>query len=148
MTDADLRTIDDALIRMRRMWTSPSRIRDADLGDVDMSTMWIVHFLSEHGGHATISTLAQDLDVAHSTASRLVARAEAVGAVDRTADPDDSRTVQVGLTARGRRLADEGLRFRLRLLSRATADFTPAEREKFADLLRRFAHADKPKGTP
>jgi DNA-binding MarR family transcriptional regulator len=87
------------------------------------------------------------MDVAQSTASRLVARAERAGAVTRKASPEDHRRVVVAPTPAGKRLAETGLEFRLAILQRATSDWTAAERQAFADLLTRFARNTDTKGT-
>lgn len=134
-----LERIDDALIALRHLWTAPPRINDSDLGVVEMSTIWVVDCLRRSAG-ATVAELASQLDVAHSTASRLIARAEKTGAVVRTADPDDQRRVLVQLTPAGRRLAANALEYRLGSLQEATADWTDQDRATFAHLLTRFTH--------
>lgn len=52
----------------------------------------------------TPSKLAQTLHVDRGTLSTMLARLEARGLIERTQDPRDGRRVQVGLTARGRKL--------------------------------------------
>jgi DNA-binding MarR family transcriptional regulator len=53
-----------------------------------------------------MSALAEHLGLDRSTLSGLVARAEARGLLQRTADADDGRAVEVALTADGRVFAD------------------------------------------
>ncbi len=164
---SDLARIDRALVGLRHLWSTPPRIEDPALGSIDMSTIWIVDALIHAegsgewvGGDAnrddanrgdraepgtggqpqlTIGALAQALDVAHSTASRLVDRAQASGAVVRGRSSTDARTVSVQVTGPGRELARTARAFRAAHLLRATAGWTESERATFADLLSRFA---------
>ncbi len=54
----------------------------------------------------TIGTLAERLVVKHNTAVELLDRLEAVGLVQRDADPNDRRVVLVSITQRGRAMLD------------------------------------------
>lgn len=137
-----LEDIDEALIALRHLWAAPPRIDDPDLGTVEMSTIWVVDRLRRNPGQ-TVAELAGQLDVAHSTASRLIARAEQTGAVVRMPDPHDQRRVTVHLTPAGRDLAAVALEYRMRTLEAATADWTDTERASFAHLLTRFANREE-----
>ncbi len=141
MTEDSLHTIDDALIALRHLWSTPPQLHDAAMGTVDMSTLWVVDGLRRGPTDAemTVSDLARHMGVAHSTASRLVARAEEVGTVRRAISATDHRRVAVLLTDKGRELARAGLKFRLSFLHSITEDWTSAERADFARLLDRFA---------
>jgi DNA-binding MarR family transcriptional regulator len=140
----DLERIDSALIALRHLWSIPPRIEDPALGQVEMSTIWVVDSL-RHGIPGSVADLAASMGVAHSTASRLVARAEQAGAVVRGPDPDDQRRTTVTLTDAGRHLALTALQYRLAVLRRATRTWTPADRSTFAALLTRFAHGEEPR---
>lgn len=141
MTEDSLHTIDEALIALRHLWSTPPRLHDTTLGAVDMSTLWVVDGLRRGpaDGEMTVSDLARHMGVAHSTASRLVARAEEVGTVHRFTSTTDHRRVAVHLTATGRELALAGLEFRLGFLRSVTEDWSSDERATFAELLARFA---------
>ena len=70
-----------------------------------MSTLWVVDGLRRGPTDAemTVSDLARHMGVAHSTASRLVARAEEVGImVRRATSATDHRRVAVLLTTRAK----------------------------------------------
>ncbi len=136
---AGLAQMDRALIGLRHLWRTPPQVQDPALGRIDMSTVWIVDALAQAQGELTIRDLAVVLDVAHSTASRLVDRAEACGAIVRARARTDARMVAVRLTGPGQELARTSRAFRGRHLHRATAGWTDAERSTFADLLTRFA---------
>jgi DNA-binding MarR family transcriptional regulator len=142
---ADLARIDAALLGLRHLWAGPPARRAAGADGVEMSTVWIVDALvraAEAGAPGlTVGDLAAALDVAHSTASRLVDRAVAAGMVERGRSAHDGRAVTCVLTPAGRALAAESHAFRLAYLHALTADWTPGERATFADLLGRFAAA-------
>lgn len=150
MPEDPLLVIDEALIALRHLWTTPAHLHDPDLGTVDMSTLWVVDGLRRQSPDQehTVSDLAAHMDVAHSTASRLVARAEDAGAIVRRPSANDRRRVAVELTPAGSRLAAAGLEFRLAILRHATHNWTPHEHQTFADLLARFARSAHTKGTP
>lgn len=137
----DLDRIDRALVGLRHLWTGPLTIDDPALGALDMSTVWIVDALSrsESGSEVTIGELAEAIDVAHSTASRLADRAESSGTVVRRPSSQDSRRVTVELTDQGRLLAQTARRFRAGYLDRVMTGWTAADRHRFAELLSRFA---------
>ncbi len=138
-----LADLDTALIGLRRLWAAPARLNDPALGTVEMSTIWIVDALDRraHLAEVTVADLAAALDVAHSTASRLVDRAQAAGCVSRTPSATDHRRTAVALTPTGRTLAESARSARTGYLATVTADWTPEQHRALADLLARLAHA-------
>lgn len=135
-----LRGIDAALIGLRHLWSAPPRLDDPQLGRVEMSTVWVAEALARpDAGEATVNDVAAELDVAQSTASRLVDRAERAGVVTRSRSSRDARRVVLSLTPVGHTLAARSSTFRLEYLNRVTADWSLEERRTFADLLTRFA---------
>jgi DNA-binding MarR family transcriptional regulator len=154
--DPVLADLDAALIGLRRLWAAPPRLADPTLGQVEMSTIWIVDALDRLVDRAEVSVadLATAIDVAHSTASRLVDRAEAAGAVTRHPSATDSRRTAVALTPIGRTLATVARQARTSYLHRVTSDWNDEQRATLADLLTRLAAAvhhtppHPPGGTP
>jgi DNA-binding MarR family transcriptional regulator len=142
-----LARIDAALLGLRHLWAGPPARQAAGADGVELSTVWIVDALvrAEQAGpgsaELTVRELAEALDVAHSTASRLLDRAVAAGMVARRRSAQDGRAVTCTLTPAGRSLAEESRAFRLAYLTALTADWSAAERAAFADLLGRFAEA-------
>ena len=108
-----------------------------------MSTVWVVEAIDQGGSSdgLSVAELAEALDVAHSTASRLVDRAAEAGTVTRESSPIDARKVVVSLTPAGQALANESRSFRMDYLARVTATWTTADQGSFATLLARFAEA-------
>ena len=141
--DRALADLDTALIGLRRLWAAPPRLTDPACGPVEMSTIWIVDALDrlDDRPEVAVADLAVAIDVAHSTASRLVDRAEAAGAVTRHASTRDARRTTVALTPTGRTLAQVARTARTTYLAGITADWTPDQRATLADLLTRLADA-------
>ena len=85
----DLQLLDEALVRLRRLWTASRASVVDELGRrVEMSSVLVVEACARAGSHATevtVGDVAAFLDVEPSTASRMVDRAEAAGLVRRTA---------------------------------------------------------------
>jgi DNA-binding MarR family transcriptional regulator len=148
-----LADLDTALIDLRRLWAAPARLNDPTLGTVEMSTIWIADALDRRADlpEVTVADLAAALDVAHSTASRLVDRAQAAGCVLRNPSATDSRRTALALTPTGRTLAQSARTARTGYLAAVTADWTPEERRSLADLLTRLAttvHSTPPHPDP
>lgn len=141
--DPALAHLDTALIGLRRLWAAPPRLPDPALGAVEMSTIWIVDALDRVHDlpEVTVADVAAAIDVAHSTASRLIDRAEAAGCVSRHRSTTDTRRTVVAATPAGRALAGVARTARTDYLATVTADWTPDERRTLAELLSRLALA-------
>lgn len=147
--------LDDALIRLRRLWSGavPRRSVMADrVPPVEMSTVLVVNAIHRlqavrPGGEVaeatevTVADVAGHLDVASSTASRLVDRAVTATMVTRRASATDTRRVALSLTARGQELLAAAGEFRLSYLEQVLDGWTAADVDAFAMLLDRFAAA-------
>lgn len=142
--DESLREIDAALIGLRRLWSAPPRLDDPQLGRVDMSTIWVAEALvrlTDGARETTVCEVASVLDVAPSTASRLVDRAERSGVVRRGRSAADARRAALTLTSAGRELAGRSAGFRLGYLDRVTRTWPPQQRRRFAQLLTDFVNS-------
>ncbi|MGV8910921.1 MAG: MarR family winged helix-turn-helix transcriptional regulator [Propionicimonas sp.] len=147
--------VDDALIRLRRLWTGTAQ-RPATSArrkpTVEMSTVLVVdaiHRLQVMAldGEVTVAAIADRLDVAASTASRIVDRAVTASMVARGASSVDPRRVALTLTPRGQKLLAEAGAFRRSFVAGVLDGWTEAEADAFAELLDRFAtavHRDPP----
>lgn len=141
--DPALADLDAALIGLRRLWATPPRLPDPALGVVEMSTIWIVDALArlDHLPEVTVADVAAAMDVAHSTASRLIDRAETARCVSRHRSATDTRCTVVAATPAGQALAGVARTARTDYLAALTADWTADQRRALADLLSRLAHA-------
>jgi DNA-binding MarR family transcriptional regulator len=145
--DADLDRIDAALMRLRRFWSPPRGHRLPAGGDehVELSTVLVVEVLAREadaGSQAPgVADVAQRLDVAPSTASRLVDRAVAAGTVQRLTSPGDARRAELHLTEQGEALHARARAFRTDYLRAVVHDWEPGEIAALGDILDRFARA-------
>jgi DNA-binding MarR family transcriptional regulator len=140
--EREVTAVDDALLRMRRLW-SPDRSGVVDdLGTpVEMSSLLVVEACARAAGtEATIGDVARFADVAHSTASRLVDRAERNGLVRRLPSAR-ARHTAVALTDQGAALRERALRARTGWLRECLRDWTDADVTRLGELLLRFADA-------
>lgn len=94
-----------------------------------------------HEGNTNLSKLAAALDVAPSTAMRMVDRLLTAGLVDRTIPPKNRRETQLALTAAGRRTVRTVTARRRRDLRAVIQRIPPAQRPHVATALAAFATA-------
>jgi DNA-binding MarR family transcriptional regulator len=150
--DADLDRIDSALMRLRRFWSAP-RGRSLPAGtdeEVELSTVLVVEVLAREADAASpapgVAEVAQRLDVAPSTASRLVDRAVAAGMVQRRTSAGDARRAALHLTEQGEALHERARSFRTDYLRAVVHNWDPAEVAALGHSLDRFARAvgDRP----
>ncbi|MHA3700994.1 MarR family winged helix-turn-helix transcriptional regulator [Jatrophihabitans sp. YIM 134969] len=90
---------------------------------------------------STLTELAAQLDVAPSTALRMVDRLEAAGLVDRAVRPENRRETQLSLTTAGRRTVRTVTNRRRRDLRSVVELIEPARREDVARAMAAFAEA-------
>ena len=141
--------VDDALIRLRRLWTGAATraATDSDRSaPVEMSTVLVVDAIhrlqvTQPQAEVTVAAMADRLDVAASTASRIVDRAVTASMVTRGASAVDPRRVALTLTPLGQALLIEAGAFRRSYVARVLEGWTNAEVDTFAGLLDRFATA-------
>lgn len=140
---ADLSVLDDALIRLRRLW-SASRTRFVEDGatPVEMSSLLVVEACARGAAderEVTIGDVAHLADVTASTASRLVDRAEAAGLLHRTPSSVSARRIALELTPAGSALRERAVAARTCWLAEQVRAWDPADVERLGVLLSRFA---------
>jgi DNA-binding MarR family transcriptional regulator len=142
---ADLHLLDEALIRLRRLWTASRTHVVDDLGRrVEMSSVLVVEACAraEPGtAEMTVGDVAVFLDVEPSTASRLVERATAAGLLRRSASAVNGRRATLHLTDAGRALRARATAARLGWLSDVLADWAHEDVQVLGSALTRFADA-------
>jgi DNA-binding MarR family transcriptional regulator len=110
---------------------------------IDRSAIAVVQAIEqarEQGpADVAIGTLARQLGLDPSTASRLVARTIRQRYVRRVASAADGRRVCLELTPRGEALAAEARSYQRSVFRAATRSFTPQQRQAFARLFVAFA---------
>ena len=137
--EADLRTLDQALISMRRFLQAPRNVPDGGQ-HVELSTLLVLDAI-DHQPSASIRDVAERLQVTHSTASRLVQRAVDAGAISRAAGQNTRRTTLTP-TAAGTALSDRARAFRYDQLRQRLHGWTPTQIRTFAHALHRFTSSD------
>jgi DNA-binding MarR family transcriptional regulator len=98
-------------------------------------------------GPLTPSELATRERIKRPTATRVIARLEESGLVDRTRDPEDGRSSLVAITPAGRELLDRVRTRKDAYLSRRLRELTPDERatlDRAAAILERLLEEDRP----
>ena len=115
----------------------------ADLGeDVELSTVLVVDALSREPSRGCgIAEVAELLDVAPSTASRLVDRAVGAGMVVRRTSSADARRADLHLTRAGMALQERARHFRAAYLGHVLHDWTAGDVGALAARLAAFADA-------
>lgn len=147
VADDALEALDDALVRLRRLWVSPASPaapQDGGGPPLPMSTVLVVdavHRLVTAQQEATVTAVAARIDVAASTASRLVDRAVDASMVRRGTSTVDARRTVLSLTPEGQALFRSAVAFRRGTLREILDGWAPADVATLADLLTRFAAA-------
>lgn len=137
---SDLELMDRALLRLRHFFDAPAILTDSGTR-VELSTLLVLEAAARCGSSASVREIADQLDVAHSTASRLVTRAESAGMVARAISTTDRRETVIETTAVGHDFRRRANAYRLDRLAAVTTGWSPEERTTFARLLDRFAAA-------
>lgn len=141
--NAHLAALDDALIRLRRLWsTSRQRIVQDGATPVEMSSLLVVEACARGertGREVTVGDVAELADVTPSTASRLVDRAETAGLLHRSASSLSARHTALGLTPAGAALRERSVAARTAWLGEQLRQWDAADVERLGTLLSRFA---------
>lgn len=133
---ADLMTLDRALMRLRRFLTAPRTLED-DGRSVDLSTLLVLDSLPPEG--ESVREIALRLDVAPSTASRFVTRAAEAAMVVRAPSAGDARESVITPTDAGRRLQAGAIEYRLTQLRDIVDGWDDDDVHSLAAGLARFA---------
>ena len=104
---------------------------------MELSTLLVLGAVGQHG--ATVREVATRLDIAHSTASRFITRAQEAGMVEREASAADKRVTAVTMTDGGRALERRATSCRLDRLATLTHDWPAEDVRDFAAATERFA---------
>ncbi len=138
-----LDAIDDALLRLRRLWAaSKHRILDDGGDPVELSSLLVVEACArcrDEGREANISDVAHLADVAPSTASRLVDTAESAGLLRRQPSQQSARQTALELTPSGEALRARAVTARTGWLADQLSSWEPSDVHQFGLYLQRFA---------
>lgn len=126
------------MVAIRRSQTRRALARSGPTGGVDPAVFDVVDAVEGLGDQATVMAVAAALDVAQPRASKLVAAAVEAGWLRREADQGDGRRSLLVRTAQGVALSERVHAARRARFAAATAGWTAADLDLFAQLLTRF----------
>lgn len=129
----------DAVLASSRALVAVSARSIADTTGVTLPQYRLLVVLADRP--RTLTELAAQLDVAPSTALRMVDRLESAGLVDRTVRPENRRETRLSLTGNGRRVVDTVTERRRRDLRTVVALIPDEERAGVARAMAAFAAA-------
>lgn len=129
----------DAVLASSRALVAVSARSIADTTGVTLPQYRLLVVLADRP--RTLTELAAHLDVAPSTALRMVDRLESAGLVDRTVRPENRRETRLSLTDEGRRVVDTVTERRRRDLRTVVALIPDEERAGVARAMAAFAAA-------
>lgn len=133
--------LDSALEGVRRLWSRAALHRwfAAELGHaVELATVRTLRAVETAGPRATVGEVALALDVAASTATRMVDRAIDDGLLVRAPSREDGRRRELSLTDLGRTVLDQSTQVRRWGLEAATSGWPAEDLELLARLLARL----------
>ena len=96
-----------------------------------------------YGHSCGVSQVSEHMDITAAAASQLVEKLVQSGLVERSEDPDDRRAKVLQLSAKGRRLIEDGIAERSRWVDDLIAALDPAERESVSQGLQILGSAAK-----
>jgi DNA-binding MarR family transcriptional regulator len=142
-TDPSIEEIRRALVTLRRLFQRKelAELWAAAFGEdtqLDYTELRLLDAVGI-GQSTTVGDVADRLGIDPSRASRQVAGAVASGLLERRAEPGDGRKVVLAVTRDGAALQKRGSDLTRARIALAVADWSAADRERFAGLFSRFA---------
>lgn len=133
-----------ALFRLVRFWSRRwAQVPEiyAPEGEGHVSHIMVLEAIAsgEPGGKPSISTVAEQLGIDHSVASRMVAQAATAGYVHKELSPQDARRTVLRPTPAGEELLDAARAWQEQVFRQLTAGWQPGDVERLAGYLRRLA---------
>lgn len=143
----DLLRIEAAMVELGRMTRSgrADRLRCERAGvEVTGAAQRLIYYLMENGP-MRLSELARRTETDPGILTRQINAIEAQGLVERRPDPTDRRASLVGMSARGRRIAQRLREVQDEVLGGQLASWNAGELERAADLMERLIRDVRPK---
>ncbi len=131
----------DAVLRASRALVGIAATSLAAVEDVVTVPQWRVLVLVHTRGPMNLASVAAELGVNPSNASRTCDRLTRAGLLNRREAEVDRRNVTLTLTAAGRRLVQKVTRQRRSAVEKVLATMSVADRDRLADALEIFAQA-------
>ena len=130
-----------SLTRLTARWNSleyQRRVTEESGVTLDPAAVRAVYLLGLNGGSARPSALATDLELSRPSTSKLLARLETAGLVERSPADGDGRATTVSLRAAGHEAFERLFAAGIGMVGEATADWEPTDSARLAELLPRF----------
>ncbi len=135
----DIETIERSMIALRRSQRRRTLARLSGAPpDATVEVIDVIEAAELAGEPATVSTVADALNIDQPRASKLVAAAVEAGLVERRADQADGRRSFLARTPAGVEVTEQVHGFRRRLISSALSWWDKSDISDFARLLDRF----------
>lgn len=135
----DIEMIEQSMIALRRSQRRRTLARlSGALPDTAVEVIDVIEAAELAGQPATVSAVADALDIDQPRASKLVAAAVEAGLVERRADQADGRRSFLAMTPAGMEATEQIHRFRRRLIGSALSSWDKGDVADFARLLNRF----------
>lgn len=131
----------EAVVRASRALVGIAATSLAAVEDVVTVPQWRVLVLVYTRGPMNLASVAAELDVNPSNASRTCDRLTRAGLLNRREAEFDRRNVTLTLTAAGRRLVQKVTRQRRNAIEKVLATMSVGDRDRLADALETFAEA-------
>lgn len=131
----------DAVLRASRALVGIAATSLAAVEDVVTVPQWRVLVLVHTRGPMNLASVAAELDVNPSNASRTCDRLTRAGLLNRREAEFDRRNVTLTLTTAGRRLVQKVTRQRRTAIEKVLATMSVGDRDRLADALEIFAEA-------
>ncbi|MBN9612443.1 MAG: winged helix-turn-helix transcriptional regulator [Actinobacteria bacterium] len=140
-----------ALTSLMSRWSSLEFQRriTAECGVVlDPVAVRALYVLGVEGGSARPSTIADELHLSRPSTSKLLARMNDIGLIDRVRDAADGRSAVISLSATGRDTYQRLVAAGVDIVGSTTVDWDPADTRRLAELLTRFVGAPGTSNAP
>jgi DNA-binding MarR family transcriptional regulator len=135
----DIETIEQSMIALRRSQRRRTLARlSGALPNAAVEVIDVIEAAELAGEPATVSTVADALNVDQPRASKLVAAAVEAGLVERRADQADGRRSLLARTPAGMAVTEQIHSFRRRVIGSALSSWDNSDVSDFARLLNRF----------
>jgi len=125
----------EPLARFKRELES---LRGEGKGEDRTSVYRVLAVLAKAGQPPSMGELSAELGVPLSTATRIADWLVAGSFVERIADPNDRRTVRIGMTAKGQKIFQAFTEFNRQRIARVLRVFTPSEQAQLLKLMNRL----------
>ncbi|MCM6778967.1 MarR family transcriptional regulator [Nocardia sp. CDC159] len=133
--------ITDALLTASRLLVAMSARSIARVDDSITIPQFRALVLLSSRGPSNVASLATNLNVQPSTATRMVERLVVAGLVDRRPNPESQRELIIELTARGRQVVQQVTVQRRREIAAVVEQMRPSDRTGLVRALTAFAAA-------